>query len=133
MLGTSLAAQGAFGRLMSNAGGQRLVPAHLELRAALAAGPRGGVSDVTIEGSAAHDFAMSMRYAHIPGANRELRLYKDEPNRKSFLVLFFKKERLAVLLPVLSICRKTLKAPVAAAVTLARSLSTQLSSAERIT
>ncbi len=131
MLGTSLAAQSAFGRLVIEAGvagGQRLVPADVELRNALSA--RGGVSDVTIEGSAAHDFALCMGYAHIPGANRALRIYNDEPSRKSFLVLFLKKERLASLRPFL---RKILLAPAAAAAHVARSLSAQFSSAERIT
>jgi hypothetical protein len=136
MLSTSLAAQSAFGRLIFQAGavgGQRHVPAYVELRDALAAGARDGVSDVTIAGSPAHDFALCLRYAHIPGANRKLRIIKTEPMRKSFLVLFFKKERLTSLLPVFRMSRTLLAVQLPAASTVARSLAAQLSSAERIT
>jgi hypothetical protein len=131
MLGTGLVAQGAFGALSFSEAAARegkRPPVDPELRAVLAGGARAGVNDVTITGLKAQEFAQSLRWAHIPGANRILRTYTEEPSRKSFLVLFFKKERLASLLTVLRLCRKILAAPLAAA---ARSLA-RISWAERI-
>jgi len=97
MLGTGLVAQGAFGGLGFDDGfepGRERPALDREVQAALAA----GAGKLTIAGLPAYEFAVSLRYAHIPGANRVLR---DEPIRKSFLVLFFKKERLASFLPKL--------------------------------
>jgi len=112
MLGTSLAAQSAFGHLIfegAGARGARLLPVHVELRDVLAAGSKGGVSELTIAGSAAHDFAQSMRYAHIPGANRVLFVHTDKPNRWRLSAGFFNRERLAFLRPPLRLCGTILR------------------------
>jgi len=90
MLGTRLAAQGAFEMVGVDGRGEP-PPLDREVQAAFAA----GVSELTIAGLPAYEFAASLRYAHIPGASRLLLVHDVAPSRKSFLVLFFKKERLA--------------------------------------
>jgi len=116
VFGNRLEARGAFGMLALEPAVARAPEA--VVRATLAAGARGGATDLTIEGMEAHAFAVSLRYAHIPGANLKLRTFPGGVRDKSFLVIFFKKER---LLSCLFAVR-----------TLLRFLIAQISSAERI-
>ncbi len=120
VLGNPLVARGAFGmvaleRMEVRA---RAWAPDEALRATLAAGARGGASDLTIEGMEAHEFAVSLRYAHIPGAGLKLRVFPAPASGKSFLVLFFKKERLLSCFDAFG--------------SLLRLLIAQISSAERI-
>jgi len=95
-LGNRLEARGAVAMLALERGVARAASGAPDevVRAALAPGVRGGASDLTIEGLEAYAFAASLRYAHIPGANLKLRAFPASLKNKSFLVLFFKKERL---------------------------------------
>jgi hypothetical protein len=119
-LGNRLEARGAFAMLALEREVARAASGAPDeaVRTALAPGARGGASELTIEGLEAYAFAASLRYAHIPGANLKLRAFPTPLRGKSFLVLFFKKERLLS-------CFHPLRG-------LLRFLLTQISSAERI-
>jgi len=92
-LGHPQAARGSFEVVEQDRGG-----AGADETQALDAGLPDSARSLTIAGMEAHEFAMSLRYAHIPGANVKLRTSPKPSWNKSFLVLFFKK-RPAFLLP----------------------------------